>query len=157
MSFVRIWVHAVWATKKREPYLEDKKVRYAMFDHIRENCRKKGIYLDQINGWVEHCHATISLAADASIGKTMQLIKGESSHWINNTAKLLPNKFEWCNDYYAVSVSESALADVQKYVSNQEEHHGSHSFEDECKKFIERYGFTQMLGNEDERGIVVAG
>jgi len=73
MSFVRIWVHAVWATKKREPYLEDKKIRYAMFEHISENCRKKDIYLDQLNGWVEHCHATISLAADVSIAKTMQI------------------------------------------------------------------------------------
>jgi len=57
------------------------------------------------------------------------LIKGESSHWINNTAKLLPWKFDWCDDYYAISVSESVLPDVQKYIFNQRgEHHSSHSF-----------------------------
>lgn len=148
MSYVRIWVHAVWATKKREPYLEDKKIRYAMFEHIRENCRKKDIYLDQLNGWVEHCHATISLAADMSISKTMQLIKGESSYWMNK-AKLLPWNFDWADGYYGISVSESVLPDTQKYIFNQEEHHSKHSFEDECKKFMERYGFTKMLGDED--------
>ncbi len=104
--------------------------------------------MDQLNGWIEHCHATISLAADMSIGKTMQLIKGESSHWMNNSVGLLPCKFEWCDDYYAVSISESALPDVQKYIFNQETHHGSQSFEKECKKFMERYGFNRMLGDE---------
>jgi len=148
MSFVRIWVHAVWATKKREPYLAKKSVRYALFKHIRENAKKKEIHLDNLNGWVDHCHATFSLSKDLSIKKTMQLIKGESSSWINKS-KLLPYHFNWAVGYYAVSVSEDKMQGVKNYVMNQEEHHSRVSFEEESQQFMKRYGFSSMLGDEN--------
>jgi len=42
MSMIKIWVHAVWATKNREPLLT-KKLRYQLFAHIRENTLSKNI------------------------------------------------------------------------------------------------------------------
>jgi len=82
MSLVKIWVHAVWATKNREPMLT-KKLRYQLFNHIRENALTKNIHIDFANGYIEHVHCLISLNPDQSIAKTIQLIKGESSFWIN--------------------------------------------------------------------------
>jgi hypothetical protein len=49
----------------------------------------------------------------------MQLIKGESSYWINKE-QLLNRKFEWQDEYFAVSVSESMLDKVRNYIKNQE-------------------------------------
>jgi hypothetical protein len=49
MGYVKIWIHAVWATKYREPLLEPE-LRKTIFTHIRENARKKEIFLDFING-----------------------------------------------------------------------------------------------------------
>ncbi len=48
MSYVKIWVHAVWGTKNHEKILQ-KNIRYDLFQHIRENAREKSIYVDFIN------------------------------------------------------------------------------------------------------------
>ena len=52
----------------------------------------------------------------------MQMIKGESSYWINKNS-LVRCKFEWADEYYGVSVSESHVVRVREYIKNQEEHH----------------------------------
>ncbi len=49
----------------------------------------------------------------------MQLIKGESSFWVNKE-KIFISKFEWADEYYAVSVSESQLQKVKDYIENQQ-------------------------------------
>lgn len=82
MPFVKTWIHLVWSTKNREPFLT-KEVRQKIFVHIRENAKEKGIYIDFINGHIDHVHCLVSLGVNQSIAKTVQLIKGESSFWIN--------------------------------------------------------------------------
>jgi len=72
----------------------------------------------------------------------MQLIKGESSFWINQN-KLVPGKFEWAVEYYAVSVSESDVERVRKYIRNQEEHHRKKSWDEEVDEFVRIYGFSR--------------
>jgi REP element-mobilizing transposase RayT len=62
----------------------------------------------------------------------MQLIKGESSFWINQQG-LTKEKFQWQTEYFAVSVSESILEKVRNYIRNQESHHSKKSFQEEYK------------------------
>ena len=82
MAFVKIWIHAVWSTKNREPIFE-KSRRIGLFKHIRQNAQEKEIYIDFINGVEDHIHALLCLNTDLSISKTLQLIKGEASFWAN--------------------------------------------------------------------------
>lgn len=133
MSYIRIWVHLVFATKNREPLLS-KEIRYKVMAHIRDNCKEKAIYLREINGHLDHLHCLISLGREQNIAKVAQLIKGESAFWINKN-NLLPTKFMWQDDYYAISVSESNLDKVVNYIKNQEIHHAKKSFADEVRIF----------------------
>ncbi len=87
----------------------------------------------------------ISFNAEQTIAKTVQLIKGESSYWINKN-NLCTEKFEWQDDYFAVSVSESGVDAVRKYIKNQEQHHSKKTFQQEYDEFIEKYGFKIMKG-----------
>jgi REP element-mobilizing transposase RayT len=144
MPFVKVWIHFVWSTKNREPFLKDE-VRQKVFQHIRENAKEKGIYLDFIGGYVDHIHCLISLGTDQTIEKIMQLIKGESSFWINKNS-LCRGKFAWQDEYFAVSVSESVLDRVREYIANQEEHHRAKSFAEEYESFMKRAGFEKFLG-----------
>ncbi len=100
----------------------------------------KDIWLEEINGYSDHVHSLLSLNKDQSISKVAQLIKGESSNWINKN-KIVNTKFLWQDDYWAVSVSESNLESVRNYIKQQEEHHKFKSFDDEVKSFMERYGW----------------
>jgi len=144
MSFVNIWVHVVWATKRRKPLLE-KSVRYDIFNHIRENATHKGIHVDFINGYVDHVHCLISMKAKQDIANIVQALKGESSFWVNNKTELLKSRLEWCEDYYAVSVGASGLDTVREYIKNQELHHVKKTFSDECEEFMRIYGFERVL------------
>ena len=142
MSYVRIWVHAVFSTKYRTPFLSDA-IRKKVFHHIAKNCEEKGIYLRNVNGYVDHAHCLISLGRDQTISWVMNQIKGESSHWINKN-KLTPKKFKWQDDYYAVSVSESQMERVANYINNQEKHHSKRDFESELDELIKKFGFKKM-------------
>ena len=144
MPFVRTWIHLVWATKKRQPFLT-KDIRQTVFTHIRENALKKNIYIDFVNGYTDHVHCLISLHQEQTIATVVQLIKGESSFWIYKY-NLCKVKFEWQTDYFAVSVSESGVNKVREYIKNQEAHHGKKTFQQEYDEFIEKYGF-KIIGD----------
>jgi putative transposase len=139
MSYIKVYVHYVWSTKNRFPFLNDK-IRYAVFNHIRENARQKNIYIDFINGYTDHIHCLVSLGDDISIGKIAQLIKGESSHWINQQ-KLTSSKFEWQDEYLAIGIGDDKIDIVRNYISKQEAHHKKKTFNDELDVFLKRYGF----------------
>jgi putative transposase len=141
MSFVKIWIHCVWSTKKRYPHLTSK-VLEELKDHIQNNAKEKGIYIDTINGHIEHIHCIISLGPDQTIARVIQLIKGESSFWINRN-RLTRYKFEWGVEYYGVSFGDSDLDRIRLYIRNQELHHRQLSWNDECNEIIERHGFTR--------------
>jgi len=125
--------------------LNTKELREKVWNHIRENAKSKGIFIDFINGYADHCHCLISLGIDQSIQKIIQLIKGESSYWINKN-KLTKEKFEWQDEYFAVSVSESMLEKVREYIKKQEEHHRKKTFQEEYEEFILKYGFEKNKG-----------
>ena len=144
MSFIKIYVHYVWSTKNRHPFLTDD-IRSNVFQHIKDNARIKNIFIDFINGYTDHIHCLIFLNDDLSIGKIAQLIKGESSHWINKN-KLTAAKFEWQDEYLAIGVGDDKIQDVRNYLANQEEHHKKVTFQQEYEQFIKRYGFEIKNG-----------
>ena len=142
MSYLRIWIHLVFSTKNRHPFLTPD-IRYKVHEHIISNCKEKQIFLQAINGHTEHLHCLISLGKEQTISEVSQLIKGESSYWINKN-KLTKKKFIWQDDYFAVSVSESQVKRVIRYIKNQEAHHDKISFEEEVDEFIVKYGWTYI-------------
>ena len=118
-----------------------------VWQHIRENAKEKDIFIDTINGYSDHCHCLVSLGVDQTIQKTMHLIKGESSFWINKQV-ITEQKFEWQDEYFAVSVSESMVEQVRDYIKNQEEHHKTKTFTQEYDEFMLRYGFEKFKDNQ---------
>ena len=112
-----------------------------VFNHIRENAKTKHIHIDFINGYTDHVHCLVSLNDDLGIGKIAQLLKGESSFWINKN-KLTKSKFGWQDEYFAIGVCDNNFQAVRNYISKQEEHHSKTTFTQEYNQFIERYGFS---------------
>ncbi len=140
MPHLRIWIHAVWGTKEHRPYLQPD-LKKQVIEHIFENARARKLHLIRVNGHVDHLHCLLSLNADLSIAKTMQLVKGESAFWANKVRIIAP-KFEWAEEYFASSVSESMIDRVISYIDNQEEHHRKVTFKDEYAKFLTAHKLT---------------
>jgi len=144
MPFIKIWIHLVWATKNRQPF-RTKDIRQKVFSHIKENEKIKNIHIDFVNGHIDHVHCLVSLSQKQTIADVMQLIKGESSFWINKQ-QLCKEKFEWQDEYFAVSVSESHVNIVRNYIKKQEEHHAKKTFQQEYNEFMLKYGFALIVG-----------
>ena len=138
MPFIKIWVHLIWSTKNREKIISSE-MKNILIEHIKSNCNEKGVWLDSINCVSDHIHLLISLNAEMPISKLVMLIKGESSHWINKN-KLIRGKFQWQEEYIALSVSESIIPKVRDYIKNQEEHHRRITFSEEYDDFMKKYG-----------------
>jgi REP element-mobilizing transposase RayT len=141
MPYIKALFHLVWSTKNRYPFLT-KEIRKQVFEHIMQNAKTKGVYLYCVNGYTDHVHCLLSLSSDQTISKVVQLIKGESSFWINKQ-NLCSEKFEWQDEYFAVSISQSHIQKVTDYIRNQENHHQKKTFQQEYDEFIRSYDFLQ--------------
>lgn len=75
------------------------------------------------------------------------MLKGESSHWINQQG-LIPQKFQWQHEYFAVGVGESILDRTRDYIRNQEKHHSKKPFKDEFDAMIQKYGFQRYKDDD---------
>jgi len=138
MTFLRIWIHFVFITKDRQPLLRGD-VLHQLIRHLRESTRQQKIYLDHIGGGEEHFHCLISLGKEQTIAQIARMVGDESAEWLNeNQWTTYPVSWE---DYYAVSVSESQLDDVRKYIRNQEKYHKHRTFGEEANEFARRYGW----------------
>ncbi|HZV72036.1 MAG TPA: IS200/IS605 family transposase [Saprospiraceae bacterium] len=148
MPYLKVYIHFVWTTKYRTPYLATPSLRLKVWRHMLQNATNKGIFIDFINGYSDHCHCLLSLNSNQTIEKTIQLIKGESSRWINKSNLLLEHtdysKFEWQDEYYGVSVSPDSIDFVREYIKNQEEHHKIKSFNEEYNEFMNEHGFQEF-------------
>ena len=143
MPFVKVYIHFVWSTKNRFPYLDSKELRLKVWKHIRDNAKEKDIFVDFVSGYTDHCHCLVSLGSNQTIRNVVQLIKGESSYWINKE-ELTFEKFEWQDEYFAASVSEQKIKKVGAYIKNQEEHHKHITFEQEYEEMFIKFRFEKF-------------
>lgn len=141
MPYTKVMIHLIWSSKNRKPIIT-RELEPLLLSHIKENSRNKAIYIDTINCVKDHIHILLSLGTDQTISKTVMLIKGESSFWVNKL-KLIKQKFEWQDEYIALSISESAISNVRQYIADQEEHHKKATFEEEYNKFLISHGFDK--------------
>ncbi|GAB3927463.1 IS200/IS605 family transposase [Larkinella terrae] len=137
-SKTKIWIHAVFSSKDRQPLIQ-KKVRMILYPLIREQLTASGCYVDCINGVEDHIHILFLLNPQVAISDLMKHVKGSSSHEINRQ-NLIPEKFAWQTGYGAFSISESQIGRVRQYIANQEQHHRKMTFAEEYSQFMKNYG-----------------
>lgn len=141
-SYSKVWLHLIWSTHNKENVLL-KDVRKQVSNFLYTYAEEKEIYMriNYVNA--EHVHALIDLPTTLSIDECLKLLKGSSSHYINDN-RLVNNKFRWARGYGAFSVSESQLKKVVDYINNQEEHHRAKSFTEEYELFMKKYGIKYV-------------
>jgi REP element-mobilizing transposase RayT len=139
MPYTKVMIHYIWSTKNRDAIISDK-LKPLLINHILANSKEKGIFIDSINCVKDHIHILISLGTDQTIAKVAMMIRGESSFWVNKQ-KIINTKFEWQEEYIALSVSQSAIDNVKAYIDNQEEHHSVKTFSEEYDAFLKAHNF----------------
>ncbi len=93
----------------------------------------------QVNSMPDHIHILIGLRPDQAISSLIQVVKSESTKWINEN-HLTKTKFAWQGGFGAFSYSKSQLPRVIEYIKNQEMHHKKQTFLEEYKAFLKAFG-----------------
>ena len=141
MPYTKVMIHFIWSTKNRQPIITAS-LKPLLLAHIKTNSKLKNIFIDTLNCVEDHIHLLISLGTEQTISKVAMLLKGESSFWVNKQ-KIIDIKFEWQDEYIALSVSDSAIDKVRQYILNQEEHHKKSTFMQEYDSFLKLHGFNK--------------
>ncbi|MEK6782910.1 MAG: IS200/IS605 family transposase [Bacteroidota bacterium] len=136
-TYTQLHIQFVFAVQNRisliQPSWEDELYKY--ITGIVKNHKHKMI---AINGMPDHTHVFIGLHPTQSISNLMQVVKGESSEWIN-TKGFVKGKFQWQEGYGAFSYSHSQVKRVYNYVMNQKEHHKKRTFLNEYLELLRRF------------------
>src|SRR5215212_3172010 len=106
-SYCRCWLHIVWATLERRPLLAPPAAA-KVSAYLTSYAKEKGIYMRINHVNADHVHVLIDLPVTKPIEEVVQLLKGGSSHWINES-NLTPGKFGWQRGYGAFSLSHSGI------------------------------------------------
>jgi putative transposase len=122
-SFNNIWVHVVFTTKNREPFIKQD-FEERLFRFMTKQLVDMGCFVEEINGVQDHVHVLFKLSPTKSISEVTKQLKGSSSFWINEQ-KLTNLKFGWQTGYGSFSVSEFYVEKIKNYIRNQKEHHGT--------------------------------
>lgn len=139
-SYSRIWIHAVWSTKFRLPFIFPE-IEQIIFPFITEKLRELNCPVRIVNGMPDHIHCLFLMNPLKSTAEVIKKIKGSSSRLINDHY-MLPDKFAWQTGYAAFSVSETVVDRVYLYIKNQKRHHANKTFQEEYDEYVKQYGWT---------------
>ena len=136
-TYTQLYVQAVFAPKRKHSLI-DVDWEIELYKYITGIVKKNGHRLFAINGTNDHLHSLISMTPNQSLSELMQIIKSNTSKWINES-KFTLGRFEWQEGFGGFTYSKSQIPAVVKYIENQKEHHKKTSFLDEYRKFLKLY------------------
>jgi len=137
MSFVNIKMHLVWSTKNREKVLHHS-FRDDLYKQIGGMTKKRKHVLLAAGGIEDHVHLLVGFHQTGAVSDYVRDIKSNCSIWIKDNIQGLKG-FAWQTKYGAFSVSQSNLDDVKQYISHQEKHHKSMSYQEEFFTLLKKH------------------
>ena len=132
-----ILIHIIFSTKNRLPMI-DESWQDELFAYIGGTVHDHKASILCSGGIEDHVHLLAKIHPSFSISETVQLLKSNSSRWVNQQGKT-ESRFEWQRGYGAFSVSQSQAPRVKSYIQSQREHHRRQSFRDEYLEMLKRH------------------
>jgi len=126
-------VHCTFSTKNRADTIPDPAT---LARYLGGVAKAKSVPLIIAGGTKNHVHLLIALPAAMPLSAAVQVLKGNSSRWLNQQQA----GFAWQEGYSAFSVSPPSKRAVTRYIANQERHHAKTSFEDELLEMLKKSG-----------------
>ena len=138
-SLAAVFLHLVFSTKNRAPFLREKSVREVTHEYLGGVSKTLGCAPIRIDGTEDHVHLLARFGRTLTIADWVKEVKRVSSVWFHerdgNTGP-----FEWQNGYGVFSVNHKDLDQIVAYIRGQEEHHRQASFQDELRRLYEEHG-----------------
>ena len=142
----------VFSTKLRKPVLNDS-WRDDLFAYIGGTVKDHKASLLKAGGIEDHVHLLLRIHPEFAISKAVQLLKANSSKWINDNRKT-SSPFQWQRGYGAFSVSQSMADTVRNYIAGQRKHHARRTYQDEYLEILRKHEIEFVLRYVFEQEIV---
>jgi len=136
-SLSAVYIHLVFSTKHRYPFLHDSEVRNELHKFLGGTSRTLDCPPIIVGGVADHVHLLARFGRTITQADWVKELKRVSNIWLHEEVGL--SKFQWQGGYADFSVSQSNLNEVTKYIENQEEHHQKMSFQDEVRILLTKH------------------
>ena len=137
-SLSLVIIHVNFSTKDRRAFL-DKELRAAMHSYLATVVRNAGCEYYRVGGAENHVHLAIRLSRSLTIADLVEQLKTSSSKWLKTQWPNLKD-FSWQRGYGCFSIAPKDLDALIDYIDRQPKHHLNQTFQDEFRKFLDRYG-----------------
>jgi putative transposase len=127
MPYSRLYYHIVWTTKNRLPLItEDNEA--AIYRVIMDKVIELNGAVHAVNGMPDHVHLVVTLLPNLTLANVIGQLKGRSSYIANRVAGQ-NDAFAWQKEYGILSISESHLPVIVRYVEQQKQHHAANQLD----------------------------
>ena len=136
-TYSSLYFHVTFSTKKRQELITEEFQEH-LWRYLGGIAREHKMKALKIGGVEDHVHLLLSLNPTQELSKAIQLLKGASSRWFNETYQRSPH-FSWQDGYGAFSVSQSMLDTVSDYIKDQRWHHRQQTFQQEYIGLLQKH------------------
>jgi REP element-mobilizing transposase RayT len=137
-SLSAVYLHLVFSTKERRPFLRDKTVRDALHAYMGGVSKTLDCPPLIVGGVEDHVHLLCRFARTITQAEWVKELKRISNGWLKEHGRDHAD-FEWQGGYADFSVSQSNLEQVKQYIASQEEHHRKTTFQDELRTLLRKH------------------
>jgi len=136
-SLSQLYVHLVFSTKDRAPVLHPE-ISERLHDYLAGIFDEIDPHSLKIGSATDHVHSLFALSKNLALCKAVEHVKTGSSKWLKTLGPRFRD-FHWQAGYGGFSVSQSEVPRVTAYISKQTEHHRRRTFQDEYRRFLQKY------------------
>ena len=137
-SLAAVYLHLVYSTKGRQPFLVDHATRESLHAYLGGTSKQLDCPTIIVGGIEDHVHLLARFGRTITLANWVKEVKRVSSLWLKKQGRKYDG-FEWQRGYGVFSVSHSKLAQVEDYIVNQAEHHRLMSFQDELRFLFRKH------------------
>ena len=137
-SLSAVYIHLVFSTKERRPFLRDKTVRDSLHAYMGGVSKTLECPPLIVGGVEDHVHLLCRFGRTITQAEWVKELKRVSNGWLKAQGRDYAD-FEWQGGYADFSVSQSNLEQVKQYIASQEEHHRKVTFQDELRTLLHKH------------------
>jgi len=136
-SLSAVYIHLIFSTKERFPYLRDEELHRDLHAYLGEVSKRLDCPPIRVGGVEDHVHILSRFGRTITQAEWIKELKRVSDIWLKTEGGL--RHFQWQAGYADFSVSASNLERVKRYIENQKQHHRRMGYQDEVRKFLRKH------------------
>jgi REP element-mobilizing transposase RayT len=137
-SLSAVYVHLVFSTKDRRPWLRDQATREGLHAYLGGASKKLDCPSILVGGVEDHVHLLCRFGRTITQADWVKELKRVSNLWLKKQGREYID-FEWQGGYADFSVSQSKLEQARKYIANQARHHRKVGFQEELRALLRKH------------------